>query len=48
MIIAKSDLVATVSHAIGTFFSCSLANIKTVLPPFPDAPRSVAYFPGSF
>ena len=41
MIIAKSDLVATVPHAIGMYFSNSSANIKTVLPPFPDAPRIV-------
>lgn len=41
MIIAKSDLVATVPHAIGMFFSRSSANIKTVLPPFLDLPRIV-------
>ncbi|HEV8644912.1 MAG TPA: LysR family transcriptional regulator [Burkholderiales bacterium] len=40
-IIAKSDLVATVPHAIGMYFSGSWANIKTVLPPFTDAPRIV-------
>ncbi len=40
-IIAKSDLVATVPHAIGMFFSGSSANIRTALPPFPDAPRIV-------
>ena len=40
-IIGKSDLVATVPHAIGMFFSGSWANIKTVLPPFADAPRIV-------
>jgi len=39
-IIGHSDLVATVPHAIG-MFSSSWANIKTVLPPFPDAPRIV-------
>jgi DNA-binding transcriptional LysR family regulator len=37
-IIGKSDLVATVPHAIGMYFSGSWANIKAVLPPFPDAP----------
>jgi len=41
MIIAKTDLVATVPHAIGMFFSGSRANIKVVLPPFADAPRIV-------
>jgi DNA-binding transcriptional LysR family regulator len=41
MIIAKSNLVATVPHAIGMYFSNSSANIKTVLPPFSDAPRIV-------
>ena len=30
-----------VPHAIGMYFSNSVANIKTVLPPFPDAPRIV-------
>ena len=40
-IIGKSDLCATVPHAIGMFFSGSWTNIKTVLPPFPDAPRIV-------
>lgn len=40
-IIGKSDLVATVPHAVGMFFSGSWANIKAVLPPFPDAPRIV-------
>ena len=39
IIIAKSDLVATVPHAIGMFFSTSSANIKTVLLPFPDLPQ---------
>jgi DNA-binding transcriptional LysR family regulator len=39
IIIAKSDLVATVPHAIGMFFSGSWTNIKTALTPFPDAPR---------
>ena len=39
MIIAKSDLVATVPHAIGMFFSRSSANIRTVLPPFTDLPQ---------
>lgn len=41
MIIGKSELVATVPHAIGMYFSGSQANIKTVLPPFPDAPHIV-------
>ena len=41
MIIAKTDLVATVPHAVGMFFSGSRANIKAVLPPFSDAPRIV-------
>jgi DNA-binding transcriptional LysR family regulator len=41
MIIARSDLVATVPHAIGIFFSGSWTNIKTALTPFPDAPRIV-------
>jgi DNA-binding transcriptional LysR family regulator len=41
MIIAKSDLVATVPHAIGMFFSRPSANIKTVLPPFLDLPQIV-------
>ena len=41
MIIAKTDLVATVPHAVGMFFSGSRANIKVVLPPFSDAPRIV-------
>jgi DNA-binding transcriptional LysR family regulator len=40
-IIGKSDLCATVPHAIGMFFSGSWTNIKTVLPPFTDAPRIV-------
>ena len=40
-IIGKSDLVATVPHAVGMFFSGSWANIKAVLPPFRDAPRIV-------
>jgi DNA-binding transcriptional LysR family regulator len=40
-IIGKSNLCATVPHAIGMFFSGSWTNIKTVLPPFPDAPRIV-------
>lgn len=39
-IVGQSDLVATVPHAIG-MFSSSWANIKAVLPPFPDAPRIV-------
>jgi len=38
-IIGKSDLVATVPHAVGMFFSGSWANIRAVLPPFRDAPR---------
>ncbi len=41
IIIGKSDLCATVPHAIGMFFSGSWTNIKTVLPPFTDAPRIV-------
>jgi DNA-binding transcriptional LysR family regulator len=41
MVIAKTDLVATVPHAVGMFFSGSRANIKAVLPPFSDAPRIV-------
>ena len=39
-IISKSDLCATVPHAIGIFFAGS-TNIKTVLPPFHDAPPIV-------
>ena len=41
IIIAKSDLVATVPHAIGMFFSKSSTNVKTVLLPFPDLPQIV-------
>jgi len=41
IIIAKSDLVATVPHAIGMFFSKSSTNIKTVLLPFQDPPQIV-------
>jgi DNA-binding transcriptional LysR family regulator len=41
MIIGKSDLVATVPHAIGMYYSGPASNIKTVLPPFPDMPRIV-------
>jgi len=41
IIIAKSDLVATVPHAIGMFFSKSSTNIKTVQLPFPDLPQIV-------
>ena len=40
-IIGKSDLCATVPHAIGMFFSGPGTNIKTVLPPFPEAPHIV-------
>jgi hypothetical protein len=38
-IIGKSDLIATVPHAIGMYFSGCGTNVKAVLPPFPDAPR---------
>jgi len=41
MIVAKTDLVATVPHAVGMFFSGTRANVKAVLPPFADAPRIV-------
>ena len=41
MIIAKSDLVATVPHAIGMYYSTSLGNIRTVAPPPLDLPRIV-------
>jgi DNA-binding transcriptional LysR family regulator len=41
IIIARSDLVATVPHAIGMFFSNSSTNIKTVLLPFSDLPQIV-------
>lgn len=40
-IIGKSDLCATVPHAIGMFFAGTLTNIKTVLPPFIHAPHIV-------
>ena len=40
-IIGKSDFVATVPHAIGMYFSGAWANIRTALPPFPEAPRIV-------
>lgn len=40
-IIGKSDFVATVPHAIGMYFSGAWANIRTALPPFPDAPHIV-------
>ena len=40
-IIGKSDLVATVPHAVGIFFSGTGAKIKALLPPFTDAPRIV-------
>ena len=40
-LIGKSDFVATVPHAIGMYFSGAWANIRTALPPFPDAPRIV-------
>jgi len=40
-IIGRSDLCATVPHAIGMFFSCAGMNIKTVLPPFRHAPPIV-------
>jgi DNA-binding transcriptional LysR family regulator len=38
-IVGKSDLIATVPHAIGMYFSGCGTNVKAVLPPFPDAPR---------
>ena len=41
IIIAKSNLAATVPHAIGMFFSKSSTNIKTVLLPFSDLPQIV-------
>jgi DNA-binding transcriptional LysR family regulator len=41
MIIAKSDLVATVPHAIGMYYSNALSNIKTVAPPPIDMPKIV-------
>jgi DNA-binding transcriptional LysR family regulator len=40
-IIGKSDLVATVPHAVGIFFSGAGANIKALSPPFTDAPSIV-------
>ncbi len=40
-IIGKSDFVATVPHAIGMYFSGAWTNIRTALPPFPDAPHIV-------
>ena len=41
VIIAKSDLVATVPHALGMLFSGQGTNIKAVLPPALDIPRIV-------
>src|SRR5438876_230223 len=41
MIIARSDLVATVPHAIGMYYSKHSANIKTMSPPPLDLPRIV-------
>ena len=41
MIIARSDLVATVPHAIGMYYSEHLANIKAMSPPPLDLPRIV-------
>jgi len=41
MIIARSDLVSTVPHALGMYYSASSANIRTVLPPFADLPQIV-------
>lgn len=38
-IIRRSDLIATVPHAIGMSLSESWTNIKVVLPPFLDAPH---------
>lgn len=40
-LIGKSDLCATVPHAIGMFFSSPGTNIKTVLQPFPETPHIV-------
>jgi DNA-binding transcriptional LysR family regulator len=40
MIIARTDLVATVPHAIGVYWSRSATNIRTLFPPF-DIPRIV-------
>lgn len=41
MIIAKSDLVATVPHAIGIYYSSAIANIRTVAPPPLNLPQIV-------
>jgi DNA-binding transcriptional LysR family regulator len=41
MIIAKSDLVATVPHAIGMYYSTLLTNIKTMSLPGLDPPRII-------
>jgi len=41
IIIGRSDLVATVPHAIGMFYSNALAGIKAVAPPPLDLPKIV-------
>lgn len=41
MIIARSDLAATVPHAIGMYYSKVLANIKMMSLPMADAPQIV-------
>ena len=41
MIIARSDLVATVPHAIGMYYSNHMANIKAMSPPPLGVPRIV-------
>jgi DNA-binding transcriptional LysR family regulator len=38
-IIGRSDLIATVPHAIGMYCSSAGTNVKAVLPPFRKAPR---------
>lgn len=41
MIIARSDLAATVPHAIGMYYSKALANIKVMSLPMADVPQIV-------
>ena len=41
MIIARSDLAATVPHAIGMYYSRALANIKVMSLPMADVPQIV-------
>jgi hypothetical protein len=42
MIIARSDLAATVPHAIGIYYSKALANIKMMSLPMADIPQIVS------